>query len=100
MLRSPMRAPIRLRDMEEAQRAARRLCSRIVASAHLLDVPFTDAPDQSPWTKLKADMTALYAAVEIRFAAPAADEVDQPGVQPTEEQRAVDEDQKRDEEQG
>jgi hypothetical protein len=60
-------APVRLRDMDEVRRAARRLCSRIVASAHLLDVPFTDAPDQSPWTKLKRDMAALYAAVGIRF---------------------------------
>jgi hypothetical protein len=61
-------APVKLRDMDEARNAARRLCSRIVASAHLLDVPFTDAPDQSPWTKLKLDMAALYAAVGIRFA--------------------------------
>jgi hypothetical protein len=52
-------------DLEEIRRAARRVCARLVASAHLLDVPFTDAPDQSPWTKAKQDMAALYAAVGI-----------------------------------
>jgi len=63
-------APVKLREMGDAQRAARHLCSRIIASAHLLDVPFTDAPDQSPWTLMKRDMAALYAAVGIRFAPP------------------------------
>jgi hypothetical protein len=43
----------------EVQRAKRRLYARIIASAHLLDQPFSNAPDQSPWTHIKADMAAL-----------------------------------------
>lgn len=53
---------------EDVRRVVRRLCGRIIASAHLLDVPFTDAPDQSPWTRMKRDMAALHEAVGIRFA--------------------------------
>lgn len=55
-------------NIAEVRRAARRVCARLVASAHLLDVPFTNAPDQSPWTKAKRDMAALYAALGIRIA--------------------------------
>lgn len=29
-----------------------RLSARLIASAHLLDVPFSDAPEQSPWTRM------------------------------------------------
>lgn len=56
-------APVRLRD-SPVIRAKRRLFARIIASANLLDKPFTDAPDQSPWTRMKADMHALNEALE------------------------------------
>jgi hypothetical protein len=52
---------------DQIRRAARRLVARIVANAHLLDVPFSDAPDRSPWTELKRDMNALYEVVGIRL---------------------------------
>jgi hypothetical protein len=54
--------PVRLRGTALEQ-AKRRLFARIIASAHLLDVPFTGAPDQSPWSRVKADMHALNAAL-------------------------------------
>lgn len=60
-------APVALRPaahlVEEVQRANRRLISHIVASAHLLDKPFSNAADQSPWTLLKLDMAQLKAAI-------------------------------------
>jgi hypothetical protein len=52
---------------DQIRRAARRLVARIIANAHLLDVPFSDAPDRSPWTELKRDMNALYEVVGIRL---------------------------------
>lgn len=39
--------------------AKRRLYAHIIASAHRLDQPFTNAPQQSPWTQLKRAMAAL-----------------------------------------
>lgn len=55
-------AAVRIRE------ARRRLSSRLIASAHLLDVPFTDAPDHSPWTGVKAALYALDAAVDAYVA--------------------------------
>ncbi|MFJ6616654.1 hypothetical protein ACIQOW_03595 [Kitasatospora sp. NPDC091335] len=42
--------------------ACRRLQSELITSAHLLDRPFTNAPDQSPWTRVKAKLSGLHAA--------------------------------------
>ena len=58
-------ASVRLRHSDDVRRAVRHLCARIIANAHLLDVPFTDVPDQSPWTLLKRDMARLKWAVGI-----------------------------------
>lgn len=52
---------------DQIRRAVRRLVARIIANAHLLDVPFTDAPDRSPWTELKREMNTLYEVVGIRL---------------------------------
>lgn len=46
-------------NLNEVIAAKRRLFARIIASAHLLDTPFTDEPDLSPWDLLKRDMHAL-----------------------------------------
>lgn len=60
-------APVTRREwesrVEDVDRARRNICARIIASAHLLDTPFSDAPDQSPWTLFKRDMRRLDAAV-------------------------------------
>ena len=53
--------------------AKRRLKAHIVASAHLLDAPFSNAPEQSPWTRIKAAVTALDAAVDALPATPRED---------------------------
>jgi hypothetical protein len=50
--------------------AKRHLFARIIASAHLLDKPFTDAPEQSPWTGIKRAMEGLNAALSVLDAAP------------------------------
>jgi hypothetical protein len=50
--------------------AKRRLFAHIIASAHLLDKPFTNAPDQSPWTQMKRAMEGLNAALAELDAAP------------------------------
>jgi hypothetical protein len=60
-------APVNRRDwerrVEDVDRARRNIKARIIASAHLLDTPFTNAPDQSPWTLFKRDMSRLDEAV-------------------------------------
>lgn len=48
----------------QIREARRRLSSRLIASAYLLDVPFTNAPDHSPWTGIKAALYALDVAVD------------------------------------
>jgi hypothetical protein len=49
--------------LANVKQAKSRLFARIIASADLLDRPFSNAPDQSPWTRLKRDMHALNAAL-------------------------------------
>lgn len=44
--------------------AKRTLFARIIASAHLLEKPFSNAPDQSPWTRISRTMAGLDAAVK------------------------------------
>jgi hypothetical protein len=40
--------------------ARNRLFGSLIASAHMLDVPFSDAPDLSPWSRsVKPKMTSL-----------------------------------------
>lgn len=51
-------------DMRAIRDAKRRLFSRIIACAHLLDEPFTDEPRLSRWDLLKRDMTALDRALK------------------------------------
>jgi hypothetical protein len=46
-------------DRETARAAWRRVKAGITASADLLDEPFTNAPAQSPWTRLKPAMHLL-----------------------------------------
>jgi len=48
-----------------AQEANRRLRAALIASAHLLDVPYTNAPDLTPWTRsIKPAMHVLKAALD------------------------------------
>lgn len=49
--------------LAEARTAAGRLQSRIVASAHLLDKPFTNAMEMSPWALMKLDLERLRKAL-------------------------------------
>lgn len=54
----------RLREqLRLANRAKAHLFARIIASSHLLEKPFTNAPDQSPWTKVSFAMSALTEAL-------------------------------------
>lgn len=57
-------ADVRLRGRRKSVADAKRsLYSRIIASAHLLDAPFSNAPEQSPWTGIKRAMADLDAAL-------------------------------------
>lgn len=48
-----------------AREANRRLRAALIASAHLLDVPYTNAPDQTPWTRsIKPAMHTLAAILD------------------------------------
>lgn len=58
-------AEVRLHTVQSAKR---RLYARIIASAHLLDVPFSNAAELSPWALLKRDMAALDEAIAKRDA--------------------------------
>lgn len=49
---------------ERLRGANRRLRARLVASAHLLDVPFSNEPTLSPWELVKRDLAALDEAVK------------------------------------
>jgi hypothetical protein len=57
-------APVRLRSDDHVMQAKRRLYGHIIANAHRLDVPFSNAPDQSPWSQIKRAMTALDEALQ------------------------------------
>lgn len=57
-------------ERETARAAWRRVKAGITASADLLDEPFTNAPDQSPWKRLKPAMHALDAALKPQPPAP------------------------------
>lgn len=67
---------------DEVQRAKRRLFARIVASAHRLDEPFSNAPDQSPWTLLKREMAALDRILADHWMIPKAPYDEQASVRP------------------
>lgn len=62
-----------LAEREAARNAARRLTAVLVASAHLLDKPFTNAPGLSPWSRgvspalanLRAALGMDHAPVEL-----------------------------------
>lgn len=49
--------------LANVKQAKGRLFARIIASAHLLDQPFTNSPELSPWELLKRDMRTLNAAL-------------------------------------
>lgn len=69
------------RVVEEVRAAKRRLYARLIASAHLLEKPFTDEPSLSPWVLLSRDMAALDWALgrsaAIRTREDASERVDQ-----------------------
>ena len=46
-------------ELADARTAWRRLQTGLIANADLLDVPFSNAPDQSPWKRLKPSMRVL-----------------------------------------
>lgn len=48
----------------DVQQAMRRLRARLIASAHLLDKPFTDQPELSPWDLIERDLATLDAAIK------------------------------------
>lgn len=48
----------------DARSAWKRLKNGLIASAHLLDKPSSNAPEQSPWTRLKPAMQDLEAATD------------------------------------
>jgi hypothetical protein len=59
-------------SLRRARNANRRLTAALIASAHLLDVPFTNAPELSPWTRsVKPAMAALKAALAPPASVPA-----------------------------
>ncbi len=43
----------------DAREITRRLTARLVANAAYLDKPFTDAPEQSPWTRISDELSRL-----------------------------------------
>ena len=53
---------------DELRAAKRRLYSTLIASAHLLDEPFIDRPELSPWALIKQRMKALDDAIDAAFA--------------------------------
>jgi hypothetical protein len=65
------------KQLTRVRLARRRLNSALIASAHLLDVPFSNRPDQSPWSwSVKPALSALgraLAADETAAALPAPD---------------------------
>lgn len=57
-------APVRRRSDDHIMQTKRRLYAHIIANAHLLNVPFSNAPNQSPWSQIKQAMTALDEALK------------------------------------
>ena len=73
--------PLRLRDvafalrrrvekaeasLARAREANRRLTAKLIASAHLLDIPYSNAPELTPWSRsIKPAMADLRAALDV-----------------------------------
>ncbi len=60
----------RLRQAEaalaRARTAQRRLSAKLIASAHLLDVPYSNAPELTPWSRsIRPAMADLRAALDV-----------------------------------